>query len=165
MLATDFFHVDCAVSLQRLYCLFVMEVDSRYVHMLGITANPDGPWTVRQIRNFLIDLSERAADFRFGPRPGGTVHRGVGCMITPGVAAGPVAGNVVAEPQCLSSWGVGQSFGGAPVLPVEDAGDLGVGVVDGQPTDQVDGVLVCADLGGLAPDRHGQLIGTASGRC
>ena len=26
MLAADFFHVDCAVSLQRLYCLFVMEV-------------------------------------------------------------------------------------------------------------------------------------------
>jgi putative transposase len=27
MLATDFFHVDCAVTLQRLYCLFVMEAD------------------------------------------------------------------------------------------------------------------------------------------
>jgi putative transposase len=37
MLAVDFFHVDCAVTLQRLYCFFVIEVGSRYVHILGIT--------------------------------------------------------------------------------------------------------------------------------
>jgi putative transposase len=47
MLATDFFHVDCAVTLQRLYCLFVIEIGGRYLHILGITVNPHGPWTVQ----------------------------------------------------------------------------------------------------------------------
>jgi putative transposase len=61
----DFFPVDCAVTLQRLYCFFVVEVRSRCVHIVGVTAHPDGPWIVQQIRNLLMDLGDHASQFRF----------------------------------------------------------------------------------------------------
>jgi putative transposase len=45
MLVVDFFHVDCALTLRRLCVLFGLEVGDRYLHVLGVTAHPGGPWT------------------------------------------------------------------------------------------------------------------------
>jgi hypothetical protein len=64
MLAADFFQVECAVTPQRLYCLFVIEAGGRDVHILGVTAPPDGPWTTQQIRDLLLDPGDHAADLR-----------------------------------------------------------------------------------------------------
>jgi putative transposase len=65
MRACAFLPVDCAVTLRRIYVFLVIEIGTRYVHILGATTNPDRPWTTQQARNLLADIGDRAARFRF----------------------------------------------------------------------------------------------------
>jgi transposase len=64
IVACDFFTVD-TVWLRRLYVLFFIELDTRRVHLAGVTANPDGAWVAQQARNLLLALDERGRRVRF----------------------------------------------------------------------------------------------------
>ena len=74
IVACDFFTVD-TVLLRRYYVLFFIELDTRRVHLAGITTNPTGAWTTQAARNLMMryDPDDPVLD----PRRRRPVHRGV----------------------------------------------------------------------------------------
>jgi transposase InsO family protein len=64
IVACDFFTVDI-VWLRRLYVLFFIELDTRRVHLAGVTANPGAAWVTQQARNLLLVSGERGRRLRY----------------------------------------------------------------------------------------------------
>jgi hypothetical protein len=64
ILATDFFVVD-TIGLNQLYVLFAIELESRIVHILGVSAHPTDSFVTQVARNLAGDLTEHARSFRF----------------------------------------------------------------------------------------------------
>jgi putative transposase len=63
ILAVDFFHIDCAVSLTRLYVAFVIEHETRHVHLLDVTRFPTAAWATQLVRELTADLADAGHGF------------------------------------------------------------------------------------------------------
>jgi hypothetical protein len=64
ILACGFLHAG-TVFLRRVHVLFVMEIQTRTVHIPGVTAHPTGARAARQARNLSMDPGDRAGSFRY----------------------------------------------------------------------------------------------------
>jgi len=84
--------------------VFEIEVGTRYVHVVGVTARSDGAWTMQQARNLLIDLGERASRFGFVVRDRGPGRAADGLRVHPGLM--PAHGTAGAHHSRTFSWPV-----------------------------------------------------------
>jgi putative transposase len=64
ILATDFLTVD-TVFFRRLYVLFFIELDTRRVHLAGVTAQPTALWVTQQARNLAITMGDALSARQF----------------------------------------------------------------------------------------------------
>jgi putative transposase len=64
ILAVDFLTVE-TLMLRTVYVLFAIELGSRRVHVLGVTANPDSAWVTQQARNLAVGEPERLNGIQF----------------------------------------------------------------------------------------------------
>jgi putative transposase len=64
ILECDFFTVE-TLCLRRLHVLFFIELESRRVHLAGVTANPNSAWVAQQARNLIMTLAEEDQHPRF----------------------------------------------------------------------------------------------------
>jgi transposase InsO family protein len=64
IVACDFFTVE-TIWLQTLYVLFFIQVSTRQIVVVGVTARPDSSWVTQQARNATMDLNDRRLSTRF----------------------------------------------------------------------------------------------------
>ncbi|MYS80170.1 integrase core domain-containing protein [Embleya scabrispora] len=65
VIACDFLHVDCVMTLKRIYILVFIEHGTRRLHIAGASAHPTAEWVTQQAGNLSVDLDSRMEETRF----------------------------------------------------------------------------------------------------